>query len=139
MYVTLQATTSSIIFIQKICNEDHFPSKVACLSHIIVIDNIKNLNETQLEMFKTSCFAHFLGKVDLKFSAQIVHNMLLRQCDIKKKNDMWILVNSKGLRFSALKFALIIGLKFGKISQFDITSLRIRDRYFNRENKIRND
>ena len=52
---------------------------------------------------------------------------------------MWILVNSKGLRFSALEFALISGLKFGKISQFDITSLRIRDRYFNRENKIRND
>ena len=90
-------------------------------------------------MFKTSCFDHFLGMANLKFSAQIVHNMLLRQCDIKKKDDMWILVNSKGLSFSALKFALIIGLKFGKISQFDITSLRIRDRYFNRENKIRND
>ena len=52
---------------------------------------------------------------------------------------MWILVNSKGLSFSALKFALIIGLKFGKISQFDITSLRIRDQYFNKENKIHND
>ena len=52
--------------------------------------------------------------------------MLLHQCDIKK-NDMWILVHSKGLRFSALEFALITGLKFGKISQFDISSLRIRD------------
>ena len=77
MYVTLQATTSSTIFIQKIRNDDHFPSKVACLSHIIVIDNIKkNLNETQLEMFKTSCFSHFLGMADLKFSAQIIHNIL---------------------------------------------------------------
>ena len=52
---------------------------------------------------------------------------------------MWILVHSKGLRFSALEFALITGLKFGKISQFDITSLRIRDQYFNKENKIHND
>ena len=113
---------------------------MACLSHIIAIDNIKkNLNETQLEMFKTSCFDHFLGMADLKFSAQIVHNMLLRQCDIKKKDDMWILIHSKGLRFSALEFALITRLKFGKFSQFDITSLRIRDQYFNRENKIHND
>ena len=52
---------------------------------------------------------------------------------------MWILVHSKGLRFSALELALITRLKFGKISQFDITSLRIRDQYFNRENKILND
>ena len=63
---------------------------------------------------------------NLKFFVQIVHNMLLHQCDIKK-NDMWILVHSKGFRFSALEFALISGLKFGKISQFDIKSLRIRD------------
>ena len=137
--MTLQATTSSTIFMQKICNEDHFPSKVACLSHIIVIDNIKkNLNETQLEMFKKSCFGHFLGMTNLKFSAQIVHNMLLRQCDIKREDEMWILVYSKGLRFSASEFALITGLKFGNISQFDLTSLRIRDQYFNGENKIRN-
>ena len=52
---------------------------------------------------------------------------------------MWILVHSKGLRFSALEFALIIGLKFGKVSQFDITYLRIKDQYFNRKNKIHND
>ena len=52
---------------------------------------------------------------------------------------MWILVHSKGLRFSALEFALIIGLKFGKVSQFDITYLRIRDQYFNRKSKIHND
>ena len=37
-----------------------------------------------------------------------------------------------------LEFALITRLKFGKISQFDITSLRIRDQYFNRKNKNRN-
>ena len=52
---------------------------------------------------------------------------------------MWMHVYSKGLRFSALEFVLIYGLKFGKFSQFDITSLRIKDQHFNRENKIRND
>ena len=33
---------------------------------------------------------------------------------------------------------MITRLKFGKFSQFDITSLRIRDQYFNRKNKNRN-
>ena len=90
-------------------------------------------------MFKTSCFGHFLGMVDLKFFVQIVHNMLLRQCDITKEDELWILVHSKGLRFSVLEFALITYLRFGNILQSNSTSLRIRDKYFNRENKIYND
>ena len=52
---------------------------------------------------------------------------------------MLTLVSSKRLRFGGLEFALIIGLRFGQISKFDINSLRIRDKYFNGENKIRND
>ena len=90
-------------------------------------------------MFKTSCFDQFLGMVDLKFYVQIVHNMLLRQCDITKEDELWILVHSKGLRFSVLEFALITYLSFGNILQSNSTSLRIRDKYFNRENKIYND
>ena len=73
-----KATSASTVWIQSIPNEDHFPSKVACLSHISVITKIKeNLNETQLEMFKASCFGHFLSMGELKFFAQIVHNILL--------------------------------------------------------------
>ena len=52
---------------------------------------------------------------------------------------MWILANSKGLRFGGLEFTLNTGLRFGQILKFDITSLRIRDKYINGENKIRND
>ena len=77
-------------------------------------------------MFKTSCFGQFLGMVDLKFYVQIVHNMLLRQCDITKEDELWILVHSKGLRFSVLEFALITYLSFGNILQSNSTSLRIR-------------
>ena len=76
---------------------------------------------------------------ELKFSTQIVYNMLLRQCHTQKEDEIWILANSKGLRFCGLEFALITRLRFGQISKFDITSLRIIDKYFNGENKIRND
>ena len=105
----------------------------SCLTtHLRANQKIKeNLNETQLEMFKTSWFGHFLSMGELKFSAQIVHNMLLRQCHTQKEDEMWILANSKGLRFGGLEFALITGLRFGQISKFDIISLRIRDKCFN--------
>ena len=51
--------------------------------------------------------------LELKFSAQIVHHMLLCQCLIKNDDEMWFLVNSKGLRFGEDEFGLIIGLSFG--------------------------
>ena len=93
----------------------------------------------QLERFKDSCFGHFLLMPELKFSAQIVHHMLLHQCLTKKDDEMWFLVNSKGLRFGEDEFGLIIGLSFGPIPQHNETSMRIRDVYFNSENKVRND
>ena len=92
-----------------------------------------------MERFKDSHFGHFLLMPELKFSAQIVHHMLLRQCLIKKDDEMWFLVNSKRLRFDENEFGLITGLSFGHIPQHEETSMRIRDVYFNSENKVRND
>ena len=77
--------------------------------------------------------------LELKFSAQIVHHMLLHQCLIKKDNEMWFLVNLKGLRFGQDEFGLIIGLSFGLIPHHNETSLSIRNTYFNSENKVHND
>ena len=88
-------TSTSTICIQSIPNEGHFASKVACLSHVSAISKIKeHLNETQLEMFKTSCFGHFLSMGEVKFSAQILHNMLLCQCHTQKEEEIWLLANT---------------------------------------------
>ena len=65
--------------------------------------------------------------------------MLLRQCLIKKDDEMWFLVNSKRLRFDENEFGLITGLSFGPIPQHEETSMRIRDVYINSENKVCND
>ena len=65
--------------------------------------------------------------------------MLLHQCETKKDNEIWILLKSKGLRFSKEEFALITGLSFGHIPKCDKKSLQIRDTYFKGENKVRND
>ena len=76
---------------------------------------------------------------ELKFLAQIVHHMLLCQCLIKNDDEMWFLVNSKGLRFGEDEFGLITSLSFDPIPQHNETSMRIRDVYFNSENKVCND
>ena len=55
-----------------------------------------------------------------------MHHILLCQCPIKKDDEMWFLVSSKGL-------------SFGPIPQHNQTSLRIRDDYFNDENKVHSD
>ena len=74
-------------FISKIPKEEYFPGKIACLSHLVAIENIKNkLTEPQFEMFRKSCFDHFLLLPELIFSAQIVHQLLLRQYKTKKDN-----------------------------------------------------
>ena len=106
-------------FISKIPKEEYRRGKIACLSHLVAIENIKKeLIEPQLEMFRKSCFGHFL-LLELRFSAQIVHQFLLRQCETKKDNDIWILLKSKGLRFSKEEFSFITGLSFGHIPKCD--------------------
>lgn len=51
---------------------------------------------------------------------------------------MWILLKSKGLRFSRDAFVLITGLSFGFMSKYDKKSLRIKNTYFKGENKMCN-
>ena len=73
-------------FISKISKEEYFPRKIACLPHLVAIENIKKkLTEPQLEMFGKSCFGHFLLFPELRFLAQIVHQLLLHQCETKKR------------------------------------------------------
>ena len=64
-------------------------------------------------------FWSFLLLPELRCSAQIIHQLLLRQCKTKKDNEIWILLKSKGLRFSKEELALITGLNFGPIPKCD--------------------
>ena len=107
---------------------------------MVAIENIKKkLTDQQLEMFRKSCLGKFLLLSELKFSTQIVHSLLLRQCKKKKENEIWMEVKSKGLRFGKDEFVLVIGLSFGPIPKFDKRLLRIREKYFKGEKKMCND
>ena len=107
-------------FISKIPKDEYFLGKIACLSHLVAIEIIKKkLTKPQLEMFIKSCSGHFLLFPELRFSAQIVYQLLLHQCETKQDNEIWILLKSKGLRFSKEEFALTTNLSFDPIPKCD--------------------
>ena len=81
-----------------------------------------NLEAWELEMFRASCFGHFLnlnrewterGKQEKRntFAGQYVHFLLLRRMRIPKKKEIWFLVEGKPARFSIKDFAMVSGLR----------------------------
>ncbi|KAK2662226.1 hypothetical protein Ddye_000800 [Dipteronia dyeriana] len=86
------------------------------------ISNIEDIlhNEMKHADFMASCFKQF-GQFPTNwlFSAQIVHNLLLRkiQIDDASENGLWFSVGGKKARFGQREFCLVTGLRFGKISE----------------------
>ncbi|XP_024956860.2 uncharacterized protein LOC112498961 [Citrus sinensis] len=88
--------------------------KVSNMSSLKALSLIKQrLIEQQYEVFKETCFGHFVYLQDLKFAGQIVHALLLRYVRSTDK-AMYFKIGQKECRFSMLEFALITGLKCHK-------------------------
>ncbi|XP_024044864.1 uncharacterized protein LOC18048150 [Citrus clementina] len=88
--------------------------KVSNMSSLKALSLIKQrLTEQQYEVFKETCFGHFVYLQDLKFAGQIVHALLLRYVRSTDK-AMYFKIGQKECRFSMLEFALITGLKCHK-------------------------
>ncbi|KAK0574579.1 hypothetical protein LWI29_025748 [Acer saccharum] len=93
---------------------EHFPAKINSTSSVAAVKCIKEkLTEAQLSLFRTTCFGKLLEMNDLKFSGQLVHNLLLRQIQSPVKSEMWFAVGGNRLRFSIQEFCLITGLECG--------------------------
>ena len=136
----MQPVSTSQKFIPIVAEKDYYHSKVGCLSHLNAVTKLKSwLTKRQLELFRQSCFGHFLDIHDIKFAAQVVHSLLLRQCNTATKDEVWILLKGSPIRFSAVEFSIITGLPFGALPQLELTSFRLRDTYFDGSSKIRSD
>ncbi|KAK1569288.1 hypothetical protein Q3G72_034988 [Acer saccharum] len=88
------------------------------LKNIATIEDILRLEGKHNE-FMTSCFKHFSGfPTNWLFSAQIVHNLLLREITVDgaTENELFVSIGGKKARFGQREFCMVTGLRFGELS-----------------------
>ncbi|KAK2658180.1 hypothetical protein Ddye_004713 [Dipteronia dyeriana] len=129
----------------KIKECDRFPSRVSGYCNWDSIRLIKScLSQKQLDMFKETCFGHFLDVSDMVLSGQFCHYILLRECHVKNEEEnsscLWYHVGNEMIRFSPVEFCLVTGLAFGEYSEstsnlFNRKNGRLRRSYF-QESKV---
>ncbi|KAK0602777.1 hypothetical protein LWI29_036822 [Acer saccharum] len=101
----------------KIKEDDRFPSRVSGYCNWESIRLIKSiLSPKQLELFRATCFGHFLDVSDMVLSGQFCHHILLREYYVRDVDDtlstLWFYVGNEVIRFSAVEFCLVTGLTF---------------------------
>ncbi|KAK3198322.1 hypothetical protein Dsin_021737 [Dipteronia sinensis] len=123
----------------KIKECDRFPSRVSGYCNWESIRLIKSrFTPKQLELFRVTCFGHFLNVSDMVLSGQFCHHILLRECHVKNSNEntcLWYHVGNEVIRFSLVEFCLVTGLTFGEYSEsslehFKRKESRLRRSYF---------
>ncbi|KAK2648006.1 hypothetical protein Ddye_015495 [Dipteronia dyeriana] len=129
----------------KIKECDCFPSRVSGYCNWDSIRLIKScLSQKQLDMFKETCFGHFLDVSDMVLSDQFCHHILLRECHVKNEEEnsscLWYHVGNGMIRFSPVEFCLVTGLTFGEYFEstsnlFNRMKRRLRRSYF-QESKV---
>ncbi|KAK3222133.1 hypothetical protein Dsin_009158 [Dipteronia sinensis] len=128
----------------KIKECDRFPSRVTGHCNWESIRLIKShLTETQLKLFRATCFGHFLDVSDMVLSGHFCHHILLRECHVKNADyntsSLWYHVGNGLIQFSPVEFCLVSGLAFREYSEstpklFKQKSSRLRRIYFQASN-----
>ena len=101
--------------------KDKLTAEIIMKQPLRILTEIKdNLKVWELDIFRASCFGHFLdldwewteggkqGKCNT-FVGQYVHFFMLRRMRIPKKKEMWFLLEGKPARFSIKEFAMEVG------------------------------
>ena len=94
---------------------DHFPSRISSMCKLSsVIKAIEEkLTKRQLTMFKKDIFGHFLECRSFPFSGVILHNLLLRQVEDSREDQLWFQIGEHLIRLSIVELCLVTGLSFG--------------------------
>ncbi|CAA3005857.1 Hypothetical predicted protein [Olea europaea subsp. europaea] len=93
---------------------DRFEAKTTQASSLASIDlNLGSLDNEHKNMFKASCFGQFVGMRHIKFSGQLIHQLLNRLVKCDKEDELWLCFRDKLARFSLKEWALITGLNCG--------------------------
>ena len=100
-------------------DKDKLPAQITVKQQLGILSEIKNnLEDWELEIFRASCFEHFLnldrewtewGKQGM-FTRQYVHFLMLRRMRKPIKKEMWFLIEGKPAMLSIKEFTVVIGL-----------------------------
>ncbi|XP_044460531.1 uncharacterized protein LOC123192154 [Mangifera indica] len=102
--------------------EKHFKAQVTTRGYRDIGAVIKKLlTERQLQMFRRTCFGHFLELKDSRFSGVLIHSFILRAVNkVTSGEELWFRVNDVDVRFSAYEFAIMTGLRFSHLVDIDL-------------------
>ncbi|XP_059297853.1 uncharacterized protein LOC132050561 isoform X10 [Lycium ferocissimum] len=79
------------------------------------VDIVNLLNEKldakQIQMFRETCFGHFLDLPHVVVQHQLIHHLLLKEVVEEEEDALWISIKDVSLRFGLVEFGLITGLK----------------------------
>ncbi|KDO37216.1 hypothetical protein CISIN_1g041318mg, partial [Citrus sinensis] len=94
---------------------DHFSGRISSMCNLSSV--VKAINEKltkrQLNMFKKDIFGHFLECRSFPFSGVILHNLLLRQVEDSREDQLWFQIGEHLIRLSIVEWCLVTGLSYG--------------------------
>ncbi|CAA2984162.1 Hypothetical predicted protein [Olea europaea subsp. europaea] len=113
------------------------PSQKSFLQKLDYVREI--LDDVHQEMLMESCFGHLYQMKRIPFSAQLVHQIVLRMIVTKKQNDIWFSIGGKPTRFSLYEFSLIKGLRASEEPSLElhiVTNDRLVKKHFKKYKKV---
>ena len=120
--------------------DEYFKAKVSCTLSYGVINLIKEvLNDSQLGLFRETCFGYFLELPKFEVQCQLIHSLLLRELKQPNLYEFYFDVSGKRLKFGVDEFALVTGLRCvgnSMLSSVLLEENRLITKYFGGLKKI---
>ncbi|CAN4102054.1 unnamed protein product [Withania somnifera] len=90
----------------------HYHPRIGAQTNVEAVNFLKEkLDAKQIQLFRETCFGHFLDLPPVVVQNQLMHSLLLREVVEEEDDVLWISVKGVRLRFGLVEFGTITGLK----------------------------
>ncbi|CAA3032112.1 Hypothetical predicted protein [Olea europaea subsp. europaea] len=121
--------------------DDRCEVKVTTRSNVSNVEKVyEALDNVHKELFLKSCFGKLYDIKNMKISAQLIHNLLLRRVVSVNEDELWFFLGlEKVARFSLYEFMLITGLSPTDENEYENQineDGRLNNKYFPTSSKV---
>ncbi|KAJ8552999.1 hypothetical protein K7X08_020392 [Anisodus acutangulus] len=86
--------------------------RIGSQTNVDIVNLLKEkLDARQIQMFRETCFGHFLDLPRVVVQHQLIHHLLLREVVQEEEDALWISFKDVRLHFGLVEFGTITGLK----------------------------